>query len=286
MSRINSRMKKLIAVIAIFPCLAYAQSSSIAGTWELTYVAPQAAMNTMPNGVANQKLYFTETGKLYVLAPDQTSIEGLAVVDYSFDGKQLKLNAPGAQRQREMNIVFSDSSTMVMTQAYEAKRIFKRIKGVETKLEPQSLQLVADGSRSDDSHYDHSDYSGLAAPEKVKGMWEVIAYERVPRGQIPPYGFFNDVWKIDSSAVTIFRREPAAKDAVPNTFNGSLISSGISLGGPVGSKIEWAASFNEWGQLVLDSQYCRLVLKRTTAKDEDISAFPLKVVVVRFDGRK
>ncbi|MFL9881372.1 hypothetical protein PQR63_23445 [Herbaspirillum rhizosphaerae] len=284
MSRISSRLRKLFAVIAIFSSLAHAQPSSITGTWELTYVAPQAAMNTMPNGVSNQKLYFSETGKLYVLAPDQISVEGVTAVDYVFDGKQLKLNAPGAQRQREVNITFADSSTMVMTQTSEAKRIFKRVKSVETKLEPQSLQLVTDGSRSEDSQYDRSDYSGLPAFEKVKGMWEVIAYERVPRSQMPPYGFFNDVWKIDSSAVTIFRREPVAKDAVPNMFNGSLTSSGISLGGPIGSKIEWTTSFNEWGQLVLDSKYCRVVLKRTTAKDGDISAFPLKVVVVRFDG--
>lgn len=283
MFRIRFRLRNLFTFIAIFPILVHAQSPSIAGTWELTYVAPQATMNTMPNGVSNQKLYFAETGSLYVLAPDQTSIEGLTAVSYVFDGKNLKLNTRGAQQQRVVNITFTDNNTMVMTQAYEAKRIFKRIKSVDIKLEPQSLQLVSNGSGYEDSHYDRNDYSGLPASEKVKGMWEVIAYERVPKNQLPPYGFFNDVWKIDSSAVTIFRREPTAKDAVPNTFNGVLTSSGIGLGGQIGSKIEWAVSFNEWGQLILDSKYCRLILKRTTAKDEDIPLFPLKVVVVRFD---
>ncbi|WP_165403450.1 MULTISPECIES: hypothetical protein [unclassified Duganella] len=81
-------------------------------------------------------------------------------------------------------------------------------------------------------------------------MWEVIAYERIPRNQLPPYGFFNDLWKIDSSTVTIFRREPAAEDTVPLTFNGSITSSGIGLGGPSGSKIDWVVTFNEWGQLI------------------------------------
>src|SRR5262249_16725323 len=155
------------------------------------------------------------------------SIVGATAVDYVFDGKQLKLNVPGAQRQREMSIVFSDDGTMVMTQTHEAKRVFKRLKGFETKLEPQSLQLVNVGARFEDSHYDPSDFSTLSVPERVRGMWEVVAYERVPRAQLPPYGFFNDLWKIDSSAVTIFRREPAAKDAVPFEFNGNLTSSGI-----------------------------------------------------------
>jgi len=286
MFRTSIGISKLFFLIALFPFIASAQPYSIAGTWELTYVAPQAAMNTRPNGISNQKLYFSEAGKLYVLAPEQTSIEGVAAVGYVFDGKNLKLNTPGAQRQREVNVAFSDDDTMVLTQTYEAKRIFKRIKSFETKLEPQSLQLVTDSSRSEDSHYDISDYSGLPAIERVKGIWEVIAYERVPSNQLPPYGFFNDVWKIDSSTVTIFRRQPVTKDAVPFTFNGSLTSSGISLGGPIGSRIVWETAFNEWGHLVLDSKYCRLILKRSTVKEEDISSFPLKVIVVHFEGHK
>ena len=64
----------------------------------------------------------------------------------------------------------------------------------------------------------------------------------------------------------------------------SVESSGIGLGGPPGSKIEWVVAFNEWGQLVLDSKYCRLILKRVAINEEDVSSFPLKVVIVRFGG--
>ncbi|SEL27379.1 hypothetical protein SAMN05216319_1425 [Duganella sp. CF402] len=69
MSRTHIAIQWLLALIALFPFIAHAQTSLIAGTWELTYVAPQDVMNTMPNGVSNQKLHFTEAGKLYVLSP-------------------------------------------------------------------------------------------------------------------------------------------------------------------------------------------------------------------------
>lgn len=275
----------LLLLTTIAPAIVRAQQSgpsTIVGTWALTYVAPQDVMNTMPNGVTNTKFHFTESGKLYALAPDATSLDSATPTDYAFDGKRLMVRI--GSKQREMSVVFVDDATMALTQAHEAKRVFKRIDGFRTKLEPQSLQLVMAGDRSDDSRYDLNDYARLPLSRRMEGMWEVIAYERMPADQLPPYGFFNDLWRIDAAAVTIYRREPPANDAVTFVFNGKLTSSGIGLGGPVGSKIEWTPSFNEWGQLVLNSNDCRVILKRTTVGVNDVPTFPIKVVLVRPDA--
>lgn len=272
-------------VIALcLPLSAFAQLGKLAGTLQLSYVEPQDAENTSPTGVINQKLHFAEDGKLYALAPEQVTLDGVPT-EYIVANGKLVVKPAGASRPIEFALTFTGADTMVMSRPHAAKRIFNRIKGVDVKLEPQSLQLIKATGTSEDSRYDTDDYGKLALPERLKGMWEVIAYEQMPRNQLPPYGFFNDLLKIDSLSVTTYRREPAAEDAVPFTFNDKLTSSGIGLGGQPGSTIDWTPSFNAWGQLVLDSQYCRVILKRTRAKATDVASFPIKVVLVRNSGK-
>ncbi|MBF5038736.1 hypothetical protein Q9292_10155 [Methylophilus sp. VKM B-3414] len=270
----------LINFAVIFPLVCGADTS-IVGTWVLTYVAPQDVENTIPGGITNTKMYFTHDGKLFSLRPDAISIANFTPTDYTFDGKQLKVTFPGGQA-RVMTVTFPDTETMIITQKYESQRTFKRIIGFDKKLEPMSLQLVNDNSSSPAATaYDVRDYSKLPTIERLQGVWEVIAYENVLRNQAPPYGFFNDIWTIKKEAVSISRRAPPTSDSLPLTFvDGLLTSSGIGLGGPVGSKLLWNASFNEWGNLVLDSTYCRLILKLVSKDTTNVPAVPLKIVLL------
>lgn len=270
----------LLTLVVIFPLVCKADTP-IVGTWVLTYVAPQDIGNTMPGGVTNTKMYFTTDGKLFSLKPDAVSIANSPSTDYTFDGKQLKVTFAGG-RARVMTVIFPDTETMIITQQYESQRTFKRIVGFEKKLEPMSLQLVNDNSSSPvTTVYDVRDYSKLPTVERLQGAWEVIAYENVPRSQAPPYGFFNDLWIIKKEAVSISRRTPPASDSVPFTFvDGMLTSSGIGLGGPVESKVVWNTTFNEWGNLVLDSAYCRLILKLVSKDTLNVPAVPLKIVLL------
>ena len=273
---------KVVAVGAIVLPLLCQAEPSLVGTWELTYVAPQAIGDTMPGGVTNTKMYFTADGKLFVLKPDAVSIQDMKSADYTFDGRTLKASEAGVH-SRVMTISFPDDATMVVSQRDESQRTFTRIPGFDKKLEPKSLQLVAD--KSNDAVrpvYDVKDYSSAPMIERLRGFWEVVAYENVPRDQAPPYGFFNDLWTIEHGKVVISRREPSAIDSVPFSYeNGQFSSSGIGLGGPPGSKVSWKPSFNEWGNLVLDGPHCRMVLKLVSKSTVNLPVVPLKVVLLR-----
>ncbi len=235
----------------------------------------------MPGGVINTKMYFTADGKLYSLKPDAELMENSKPTDYTFDGKQLKITFPSGQ-VRVMTATFPNAETMVIAQKHESQRTFKRIADFSKKLEPLSLQLVTDNSSSSvTTTYDVSDYSKSPIIERLQGIWEIIAYENVPRDQAPPYGFFNDLWTIKKETVSTSRRAPPANDSVAFSFvDGKLASSGISLGGPVGSKLIWNTSFNEWGNLVLDSTYCRLILKLVSKDTANVPTVPLKIVLL------
>ncbi len=271
--------KNLFALLLLVPLLSAAQPS-VVGTWELRHVAPQDIANTTPRGVSNMKMHFTESGKMYMLAPAQVSIQDARAADYTFDGKKLKLAESGA-RPRIVAVSFPDDATMVVTQDDEPPRTFKKIPGFAVKLEPKSLQLVTGGSIAEAATYDEKDYSRLAPVKRIVGSWEVIAYERVPRSQVPPFGFLNDLWTITPAGVRVVRRGPQATDSVSVAISVDKISaSGIALGGPAGTKIDWTYSFNEWGHLVLDSPYCRIILKLLSKDTDALQSVPVKVVLL------
>ncbi|HEY3400931.1 MAG TPA: hypothetical protein VGK03_09895 [Geothrix sp.] len=253
----------------------------LVGTWELVYVAPQNIEYTAPGGVTNTKMHVTSDGRIYSVKPEAVSLQGAPSTSYTFDGKVLKVAVPGG-KDRLMAVAFPDQETMLVTQQYETQRTFKRISSFDKKLEPRSLQLVVDNSSPETpAVYDTRDYSGLSLPERLKGFWETIAFEKVPRHQVPPYGFLNDLWNITGEKVTITRRNHPVTDSVPfSLLNGQLSSSGISLGGPAGSKVDWVPHFNEWGHLVLDSSYCRVVLKLVSKDPKAAPSIPLKVVLL------
>lgn len=271
-------------IIAVCASLACQAQAPLVGTWELVQVAPQAIQNTVPNGVTNVKMHFTADGKLYTLRPEAVTLAGAAALDYSFDGRTLVVSGK-EMRQRRLAVTFPDPETMVFTQANEAQRTFKRLPSFDQKREPRSLQtLLHEGDSGAAPAYDSHDYSRLPLAERVLGVWEVQRFEKVPRDQAPPYGFLNDLWVIDRTQVTVTRRHPPATEAVPYSLaKGRLASSAISLGAPVGSRIEWTPSFNEWGHLVLDSWACRVTLKLVSKDPKASAAIPFKVVLLQVD---
>jgi hypothetical protein len=254
----------------------FAADSPIVGDWELVYVAPTDVANTIPNGVTNTKLRFTEDGHLLSMLPDHSSLTDARSTSYSFDGKHLLVQS------RAMDVSFPDRDTMVLAQKFESQRTFKRIASFEQKLEPESLQLIATQASTAPISYDTRDYSALPAAERLRGTWEVLAYENVPRSQVPPYGFFNDIWTITADQVTVSMRQSPNRESVPFSMaSGRLASSAIGLGGGKGSRVEWTPHFDEWGHLVLDSPYCRIVLKLLTKDTASEPAIPTKVVLLR-----
>jgi hypothetical protein len=273
--------EKILVTVCGLLALPALADPTIVGNWELSHVAPQAIGNTMPRGVANTKISFAADGKLLTLAPDETSMQKAGHAEYSFDGKQLIIkesSGPG----RPARVSFPDDSTMVVLPQYESQRTFKRIPVFTAKLEPKSLQLIVTKTdHGSEVPYDNADYSKLPLAERVKGSWEVTAYENVPSRHMPPYGFTNDVWTIDGAGVTIASRMLEREEAVPFSFRGGQLESSSLALGERGSRIAWKVSFDEWGRLVLDSEYCRVILKLMSKQKLDPSHVPVKIVLLK-----
>lgn len=249
-------------------------------------MAPTDIELTEPGGIINTKMHFTTDGKLIGLGPEDVLAENLRTTDFKFDGNQLTLLRPGAQPY-SIRVSFPDAETMIFLPPNAGQRTFKRISGPNVLVEPKSLQLIKSPSSSVEVRYDNDDYSKRPVVERLRGVWEVIAYRNVPRNQLPPYGFFNDLWTINQSFVVVARRESSATDSVPFSFiDERLSASGIALGGPVGSKIEWKTSFNKWGHLVLDRSDVQLVLKLITKNTDKVPTVPLKIVLLTPAGVK
>jgi hypothetical protein len=71
------------------------------------------------------------------------------------------------------------------------------------------------------------------------------------------------------------------QETVPFSIaDGRLRSSGLAIGQP-GARIAWKATFDEWGRLVLDSEYCRVILKLMSKSKIDPSQVPVKVVLLK-----
>jgi hypothetical protein len=279
----SGRILLAVGLMTLFPLLSRGGQDEIVGTWELMRIAPVDIANSEPHGVTNTKLHFSADGKLFGMKPDEVSLVGITSTGYAVDGKKLTIQqSKGAPVVMTMN--FRGADTLFLDRPGAAQRMFRRIASPDVKLEPKSLQLVRDPAvvgEASNVTYDEADYAKESPVKRIQGVWEVSAFRNVPRDQVPPYGFLNDIWVIKSDTVVVSRRNPPATDSTPFVLNdGRLSSSAISLGGSIGSKVDWTASFNEWGNLVLDSAYCELVLKLVSKNTSNVPAIPLKVVLL------
>lgn len=273
-------------VAAMLPLTSHGETSVI-GTWELVYVAPTDAELTEPRGITNTKMHFTADGKVTGVKPEGSITEKTQFGNYKFDGKRVTLLREGSQPYA-VGVSFPDAETMLFSPPRASQRKFKRIAGPDVELEPKSLQLVkvpSGTSPSGEVAYDTGDYSKLPLEQRIRGVWEIISYRKVPRNQAPPYGFFNDLWVIKDNSMLITRRNPKSTNEVPYSFvTGNIMLSASILGGPTETRLEWKASFNKWGHLILDRQNVQIVLKlvsKDIAKPVDV---PIKIVLLSLEG--
>ena len=263
---------------------AFAQSSTIIGTWELVYVAPADIQLTEPRGITNTKMHFTSDGKVVALKPDETLTDTARRIDYRFDGTSLTLIQGG--QSHTVGVSFPGPDTMLLSPTHTSQRRFRRIADPNIQLEPRSLQLIKVRDLSSrEPAYDTQDYSALARDKRIQGVWEIIGYRKVPRNQAPPYGFFNDIWAISGDKVSITRREPQSTDTLPYSLvNDTLTLSAAVLEPTARSALQWKVSFNKWGHLVLDRPDVEITLKLISKSTDQIPQVPIKVVLLSLAG--
>lgn len=268
--------------------LCISAQNRITGIWELVYVAPTNMEETEPRGISNIRLFFTPDGELYSIFPDQTFSDSIPSVKYEFNGNTLSV-LPGGGDSVILNVTFRDSSTMVFNPEIAARRIFKRIydpDNLNKTIELKSLQLVNTGEMLTDTgglKYDDSDYSSMPLKERIIGVWETIEYTDVPNGEMPPYGFPNDIWIIKIKELINIHR--ASKDTSIVKYQ-LTDSSEIILNADDQNVAMWKVYFNQWGHLVFDGGNGAMLLKLVSRDTENIPNIPLKIVLLKMAGEE
>jgi len=283
----NLRVSGLITILCGLLHLSVTAQQSVLGSWELVYIAPTYMEDTDPRGITNIRLHFTSSGKLFNIWPDEILSDNTESVKFNFEQNILKI-LPGNNEPYLINVTFQDSGTMVFESESSSKRIFKRLDepdAVNKIIEPKSLQLVRTEELTDEKVdkilYDDNDYSSNKLNERIIGIWEVIEYKGVPNGEMPPYGFLNDIWTIKNNELSIFQRVNRETADMKYVLT---VSGEILITAPDGSALAWKCTFNKWGQLLLDSGDGIVILKLVTKDINDNKSIPLKVVLLKLKG--
>jgi len=286
---INKRFIGIMLFLSGLLQLSVLAQTSILGSWELVYIAPTHMEDTDPRGITNVRLHFTAEGKLYYILPGEILTDTTESVNYIFEQNQLKI-LPGNNEPYLINVTFQDFGNMVFESEYSSKRIFKRLlepDAVKKIIEPKSLQLVSTGENQlimeKEYIYDNSDYSSVQFKERLIGVWEVIEYQDVPKGEMPPYGFLNDIWTIKNNELSIFQRvnQETADMKYVLTVSGEILITASD-----GSTLAWKCTFNKWGQLLLDSGNGIVILKLINKDTNVKKSIPLKVVLLKLKGEE
>jgi len=280
-------MKQLQFLFYFFVILTvtlYSQDA-ITGTWELIYVDPQTMSDTDPRGITNFKIHFTNRGKVFNLMPDEKLTENSHSADYTYEDKKLTI-LDGDNEPYIIYVTFPDSLKM-MFNSESGTRIFRRLLGENAAsqiIEPKSLQLVrTDKTVNHDNYeikYDTTDYSSLPLFKRLTGTWETIEYREVPQGEMPPYGFFNDIWVFTEKTIMVQNR--AGSDTVQISYLPGKEEIFVTAGNQ--SLDAWKVSFNKWGHMVIDISGGKVLLKLITKETASIPEIPLKVVLLKMKG--
>ncbi len=278
----------IIFLFTLFQSAIYPQPD-ILGTWELVYVAPIYMEDTDPRGIANIRLHFTKDAKLYNIWPDEILTDSTESVNYQLKQNQL-LIFPGNNDSILITVEFPDSNTLVFTSESSATRIFHRLAepdAVMKPIEPKSLQVVRTKESQDkimeSTIYDNTDYSSANFKDRIIGNWEIVAYKNVPGGEMPPYGFLNDIWTIKENEVNIFQRTSGdtATLKLKFTTNDEMLVTTLD-----GSTFPSKCSFDQWGHLSIKSGDGIAVLKLISKQSIDVNSIPLKVVLLKLAGER
>jgi hypothetical protein len=278
----------IIVLFALIQLTIFPQPGII-GTWELVYIAPIYMEDTDPRGITNIRLHFTKEGKLYDILPEEILTDSTESVNYQLQQNQL-LIFPGNNDSILVEIEFPDSNTLVFTSELSATRIYNRLadpEAVNKPIEPKSLQLVQTKESPDkiveSIVSDNTDYSSINLTDRICGNWEIVAYKNVPRGEMPPYGFLNDIWRINKNEVNIFQRSNGDTTVLKYKFttNGEMLVTTSD-----GSTFPSKCSFDQWGHLLINSGDGIAVLKLISKEPIDVKSIPLKVVLLKLAGEK
>jgi hypothetical protein len=282
----NSKTILLLTLLLTSGIFFQSYPQSLTGTWELIYVAPVYADDSEPKGITNIRFHFTEDGKLYTLLPGDSLTDDLEIVNYAFVNNVLTVIPPG-QDSVLLNLFFNDSNSFSFSLEGAPSRTFRKMNDPSTALkaiEPKSIQLINTGDTSNyNVTYDDKDYSSLPYSQRLTGNWEVMAYENISNGDMPPYGFLNDTWTFNGKKIHIFSRMDQKEifaDYIPAN-GGDLIVTPED-----GSKVIMKTEFNRWGHLVLDTGNEIIKLKLISKDTDTIPTTPLKVVLLKLVGEE
>jgi hypothetical protein len=271
----------MLMLIIFFPFGLFSQS--LTGTWELVYVAPVSGDDSDPRGITNIRLHFTQDGKLYSLLPEDTLSPGMIPANYTFRNNILTI-IPPEEDSVIISLSFSDPDNFSFSRDEGPLRSYRRIVSPDAAnkpIEPKSLQLIyTNDTSSYKIPYDNNDYSARPFHERLRGTWEVIAYENINAPDMPPYGFLNDLWTFYNDELKVLSRIDQ------NEISAKYIlgESEIVITPESGEVQVTKARFNEWGHLVIDSGKEIIKLKLITKNTGSIPNIPLKVVLLKLNS--
>ena len=229
-------------------------ANRLVGTWELVEVSPVNLQDSIPVGVPNRKEHYAADGKVFVLRPDEKLGSTTPAGTYTFDGTKRRLVTPDGKTV-ETPVVFLSPDRMKLVHGPSDEWTYSRLTGpaaYDRELEPRSVELVKSDSGTTEPMpaYDTGDYSSLPLEQRLKGVWELASVKDVPRADLPPYGFTNDVW-VDTGTRMICVVRPGSSLSVGRCAPAALKDGSLELTGEAPHSGTYAVSFDRWQRLVL-----------------------------------
>lgn len=252
----------LIAASIVSPTSADLASELPGTTWQLVKAVPASLDISIPSGIPPMKEYYGADGRLYVIGPDAAMGPDTPSLRYRLKDNQ-RITQIGERPSSSATVSQPDPETLVVTQEGGFTWHYVRLKGnkpQDIRLEPISVEHLPQDTDTPPIAYDTRDYSTQPLPERLQGVWEVIAHERVSPQEAPTYGHFNDLWVIGPSTFRVIGRRLDGESE--STHLPYTLSKGhIDYQGPIGNPERMKVTFNRWGHLTLDRADRRIVLK-------------------------
>ena len=228
-------------------------ANRLVGTWELVEVSPVNLQDSIPVGVPNRKEHYGADGKVFVLRPEEKLGSTTPAGTYTFDGTRRRLVTPDGKTV-ETPVVFLSADRMKLVHGPSDEWTYSRLTGPATydlELEPRSVEIVKSDSGTAEPMpaYDTGDYSSLPLEQRLKGVWELASVKDVPRADLPPYGFTNDVWVHTGTRICVVR--PGSSLFVGACASAALKDGSLEVTGETEHTGTYAVSFDRWQRLVL-----------------------------------
>ena len=253
-------------------------ANPIEGTWELVAISPVSGDESDPHGIKNHKLHYTADGRLHIIDPDAKLTKTTPEARYSFDGRTRTIMLANGSTQQ--NAVAVNGNTMTIEVEDGGTMTYRRLIGeraCDRELAPISVEVIAmkDG-RYPKVTYDERDHSKEPMRDRVRGIWEAIAYGQVPAGDFPPFGFPNDKYVITDKTVAVVPPNATKIDAT-SMPTGTYTFAGDKL--IVDGKDVWKIRFDRWQRLIIQRDDATITLRLITRATSPIPELPVKIAL-------